>query len=616
MEYIKYIGDRIDKKWIKSFKQLGNSPISITKYDYLISVLPQIENFYITDKTEGERCFLIINSTKAIYITSRETKDITELLSEFPEKECIYDCELVKLENSDSGPKMYIFDVIVSDGMNVHSFSFKERYKLIKVSPILNVNIRMKEFIPLSISTYQNIIMRVYNSLKDKPYETDGIIFTSINESYNKTINYKWKPPGKLTIDFLLANYQDGQYLLLVGIARKMFDRFALTITQDEKTAINKIPGLKQSCEYFPVPFKNSLVSNYIIPQDILTKLTKEKDLGGKIVEMTYENNQWHFYKIREDRQKEISTGSYFGNNYKVAEQTLQSILNPLNLVDLIANYYDLSKNVYFQKKGDDDFKFVKKFNNFVKKSLINRYKTNSAIDLASGRGGDLNKYFDAKYKNLLMIEIDKNSIDEIINRKYEILMGKNDGSLNLLVESLDLNKSYKYNISQLEKRNIWFLKNDQVNIFCHFAFHYFTESEKSLKNICEFINFYLKPGSHFIITILNGQKVFDLIKNLKEWKTDKYLIQEVSMGKIFHGLGNKIKIKLPFSNEIYDEYLIDLLTLDVILAKYKIFRTEDRNFDKLLDEYSIYNEKFYSQLDYDDKKFISMYKYIVYTKK
>jgi hypothetical protein len=405
---------------------------------------------------------------------------------------------------------------------------------------------------------------------------------------------------------------------MLVGITQKMYERFGIKISSDEHMAIKKIfMGSIPDSDYFPVPFHNSLLNNYTISKIDLVKFTKD-NLDGKIIEFSFDFSQknWKFYKIRNDRQKDFLSGNYFGNNYKVAEKTLQSILNPLTLKVLISNYDYLSNESYFQKKSEEEYKFVKKFNNFVKKNLIMRFKSKSIIDLASGRGGDLNKYSDASVENLLMLEIDRNSIDEIINRKYNILLNKKFGGLNLIIENMDLNKFYKKNIEQIEKRQLDFLKDNKNNIFCHFAFHYFTENEKMTKNICEFINYYLKPGASFIITILDGSKIYELLKTHGEWKTNKYYIKLCDKSKIFSGYGHKIKIKLPFSNEIYDEFLIDLFMLDKVLSKHGIYRKEDRNFDKLLAEFESYNKYMYASIDNEDRLFLGLYKYVVYTKK
>src|SRR5690606_33525247 len=65
------------------------------------------------------------------------------------------------------------------------------------------------------------------------------------------------------------------------------------------------------------------------------SKSTTHEFPGGNeiaIVELAWnpKKNVWDFHCRRADREVEIATGRYYGNNYKIAEETLQSSLNPL----------------------------------------------------------------------------------------------------------------------------------------------------------------------------------------------------------------------------------------------------------------------------------------------
>ena len=75
----------------------------------------------------------------------------------------------------------------------------------------------------------------MYNGLSKTPYETDGLIFTSLDSNYYKTKNYKWKPVEKLTIDFFCVRNpvktpQD--YLLFNGITNKHFQQLGFSFDE------------------------------------------------------------------------------------------------------------------------------------------------------------------------------------------------------------------------------------------------------------------------------------------------------------------------------------------------------------------------------------------------
>lgn len=588
-DIIKYIGNKINKSWATSFKQLGNNPLALNKLNFTNDVLQNIENYYITDKSDGERVFLMINNTESKIIFSNSVLKIDLVM----DSEYIFDCEYIN-------NTVYIFDVIIFKGKNVSNNNFKIRHDIIL--KFENPSIKKKIFYPLDIQTYQNKLISLYKYNKIAEYNTDGIIFTNITSNYKDTLNYKWKPVEYLTIDFLAVKdtSNSNNYILMVGITDKMFKQFGIKLQNNYSELIKSLP-FKTNNEYFPIPFYNSIAEVYTFNSKL--------DIHGHIVELSYiiDKKEWKFHRIRTDRDIELKTGKYFGNNYKIAELTLMSILNPLLLKDMISPKFLLSDS-YFQK-DNSEYKNVRKFNNYVKKMLISKF-SGPMIDLASGRGGDLNKYVNIT-ENLLMIEIDKNAIEELINRKYNILT-KSDIGLNLSVLCLDLNTNYKKNIETVESLSYnKFIKNKVPTIFCHFAFHYFVSNSDMANNIISFISHFLQTNGSFIITIFDGSKVFNLLnQNNGKWKEDKYYIKFSKSVKsnIFKGLGTMIKVKLPFSEKLYEESLIDLFALDTIFKKHKMFRKEELNFANIN-----FNNQSFSE---SDKKFISLYKYVIYEKR
>jgi len=459
---------------------------------------------------------------------------------------------------------------------------------------------------------------------KNLPYKIDGIIFTIDGYNYNKTINLKWKPPTKLTIDFLaLSTGKPNKYILNSGILDNIADKFNINPNDNYNKIVNNfyqsIGSLKKDeNKYRPILFYNSIIPNIFY-------FNSKKDLNGHVIELSFDNKtyEWKFRKIRSDRDVELKYGTYYGNNYKVAEQTLQSILNPLTIKELTSSTILIKENLYF-KKQDSSYKNVRSFNNYVKNMLIYKYKdVNTIIDLASGRGGDLNKYINTNVKNLLMLEIDINAIEEIINRKYTILPRSNS-RCDLSVIKIDLNQNYKKNISLIDNKftNLdeflvnpqTYKKNSAQVIHCHFAMHYFLTDASSTKNILSFITHYLSKDGIFIVTIFNGDRVFKLLEeNNGSWKVDnKYMIKyNGKMPNKLSGFGHFIDVLLPLSDIPYKETLISIQNIKPLFESFGLYIRESQSFANLLKYHKSFNH-----LDDNDITFIGLYDYIIFRKK
>ncbi len=628
---VKYIAHILNKKWVTSFKQLVNNPTALTKRIYINDVLPNIDNYYVTEKLDGIRSFILIKTNPYLIkiLTSTEVQYIN--VNEPFEDEYIFDCEFLH-------SKVYIFDVIIYKGKNVANEPFKLRHSYLEeFDKIFNINrVIVKKFKKLSINNYQQYIADVYKYSKSL-YPIDGLIFVEITKNYNNTINLKWKPPRQLTIDFLAiraskSSHNRQEYILFTGISAKSLAQFNIKLKKQVNTIIENLKDLNITVgeNYKPIPFYNSLIPNIFVYN------SENLDLHGNIIELSINNGKWVFNKIRHDRNVELTGGTYYGNNYKVAELTLQSILNPLTFAELLSSRNILVKDLYF-KKQDNTYEYVKKFNNYVKDLIINRYKVNeneAIIDLASGRGGDLFKYINAATKHLLMLEVDINAIDEALERKYNIFSKKNvvNMSCDITILNLDLNKNFKKNIKSIDDvfedvdkfidlPNNIYKKHSVPVIHCHFAMHYMLENITDAKNIISFIDHYLKPGGVFIMTIFDGQLVFDLLKKNKGiWKPNsKYNISKLKFpSSNFSGFGYKIKVLLPLSDIPYEESLIDLLAIDKLFKAHNIMRIEERSFADILSKNSTSDfDKFNngSKLDNYDKQFISLYKYVIYKK-
>lgn len=591
-------------------KQIGPSPKGMSRYEYIAEILPQIDNFMITDKADGTRGIIDINGGIAHCIIGSD-------YLEFPVKSVvsmIIDCEIIK------NNKILAYDILEHNGRQMIDSAFSERQLLLSdVNKITSPEWTFieKKFYKLSVSTYQKNIMALYTAMKKYTYKTDGIIFTSVNTNYAKTKHFKWKPAEHLTIDFLYTNNE-----LWSGISRRQFRQIGMQLPPDYQNKADKWTKIHNGQlfnDFFPVPFMPSIMP-YIYKHPINWGKSKQ-NANDQIIEVSYDvsKKMWHFHRIRADRTEELKSGTYYGNNFKIAELTLEMVINPLTIHDLVKSQTELSQGFYFEK-SDDAYMAVRKFNSYVKGLLIKRYaNTNYVIDMASGKGQDLKRYYDAGIKNLLMLEIDQSAIDEIITRKYEfssklfipgidtpIQISNNPSSTSLVVVQIDLNKETGKNISTIEHIIPKFEKAKVDVIICNMALHYMVGSSQNIKNIVKFVSYWLRDDGDFVFTSMSSQNISKLLGSAKEWSNGVYKIEKKDP--------NHIKVLLPCSRELREEPLVNIMQLDKEFNNHGIVRIETRNFDEFLQIY-MQEKKNAMELDEPGKKFVGLYHYCVYKK-
>jgi hypothetical protein len=373
-------------------KQLGNKVIDLNRLIFA-SIKNNISNYYITDKLDGERCMVVIESGVIKFISStleiitmngddkKNPADGKKNPSGGKKLDAIIDGEKYTI-----GPEefqYYPFDILRYQGENIYDeYEFSKRLEVLsEVCLAINKSLGhdkfvMKKFIKLNTATYKKQI----SELKSEPkkYETDGIIFTPDVKGYFKMKIYKYKPREKLTIDFLIKKCpksligikpyikkldSNGLYILFVGIQKHCCRKLKLEplrgysdIFKDNQS-ISDIPKMlgvhykfKNVPEYFPIQFETSdrMAINYFESSD--------QNLDGEVGEFSWiDGSGWHLHRIREDRRVEISRGRYFGNNYSIAEITWMNIKFPLMIEDEGDGGDDVKEDDEGDGSGDDE---------------------------------------------------------------------------------------------------------------------------------------------------------------------------------------------------------------------------------------------------------------------
>ena len=75
-----------------TLKQIGKSPKGLSKHTYINDVLPNIDNFVITDKADGIRGIIEIENNMAHVLTNKYWK--LDILTKITN--CIIECEILE----------------------------------------------------------------------------------------------------------------------------------------------------------------------------------------------------------------------------------------------------------------------------------------------------------------------------------------------------------------------------------------------------------------------------------------------------------------------------------------------------------------------------------------
>lgn len=573
------------KKTHRSLKTLASQPITL---DRQIWHSLNLQDYYISAKADGIRGWLYGTRDSIFLITDK----ITEF-AKFQGREFILDCEIL-----DSN-KVLAFDCVYYEGENYINKDLQTR--LSAVSFVINkydLQVQAKPVVPIPQS-----IEKFWQ--KKHGFLIDGLIFTHKKDYYSV---YKWKPPEKMTIDFVAKKHvKNNNYILFVGAKLAVYKNLGLRTVENYNEYFPNAPKF-----YFPVAFQPSSNPHAYVWQDD----NDDNKYDNKIVELgwDFQNNTWKLHKVREDKQHLLEKNISFGNDYTIAVQIYNSFSNPFNVSDL-----DVRETGYFQQVKSSEYKALTKFNSYVKFQLAEKFHNENIIDLAAGKGQDLFTYHGIGACEILLIDRDKDALDQIDVRKKNL--GKAavyPFKFNPVAKSrihtmqADLTEDYK----KIHKR-IKIKFDFSVNaVFMNFALHYFTGSQKNLENIVNLVD--SLNTKYFIFTCFNGHEIFKTLQGLKNGEIkdlNKYKIRKLYSDSEFK-MGLKISVKHPFTQELYEEYLVDInevinmfLARGFILTEQSSFSSWQKNYYK----YSMKNNR--PQLDRMDKMYSALYSYVILQK-
>jgi len=645
----------------KGLKQLLNQVKTVDKVTH--KLIYPMKGYMITEKADGLRTLVYYEKANSglspVYLIN---KDLSEYEVKLDLTRFMCEGELITDEKDPSKKTLLIFDVMYFNDEKVYEMPMKLRINFIsKIIGELNkvidkfssgegdVKFVEKTFVtipPTDIEPKElhGYLKKKYGAKYD--YEIDGLIFSEPDADYRSTNSYKWKPPAYNSIDFLAikvpANIlgvkpylpKPGKtlYLLFSAIHINIKRKLGLSFIEFYDTVFPEYKSKKE--DYIPIQFCPSANPlEYMFYYD-----TDAEDLNYKVVELTktiskddqdkyrqYNLGEWNLLRIRDDRSFERAEDY---NNYEVAEKIYMNFLNPIFFEDLSE-----FPSSYFSFEAPTMYKAKNYYNRTIYGEIIynNANESEYLIDLGTGRGGDIMRYNQAGIKAGIFLDDDIDALTELIQRKYNMIKRtkfetkvskfRRERVSDLGIKILIMHANLKDDHASLLKKinDLGYAKHSKNVCTSNFALHYLCDTEANIKNIVELVDSLLIKGGLFVFTVMDGKAIFDLLSDLDEGQkwvamengVEKYGIKKLYSGAKIEPSGQTISVRMPFTNEYYEEPLCNVEYIIKLFTAKKYAVEMNSNFLDKINSPEVLSAKAGGRLTANDKHYIGLQRYV-----
>ncbi|KLT41949.1 guanine-N(7)-methyltransferase [Cutaneotrichosporon oleaginosum] len=291
--------------------------------------------------------------------------------------------------------------------------------------------------------------------------------------------------------------------------------------------------------------------------------------------------------------------------------------------VAAIASHYNQRAEVGVEQREYSPIIGLKKFNNWVKSVLIGKFTARrgrgggaKVLDIGCGKGGDLNKWKQARIALYVGMDIAATSIDQARERwqtmrgnRFEAFFAAHDCYSNPIHEALPP----QYTVRELYD-----------NVSMQFCMHYAFETPAKARMMMENVSRYLKRGGVFIGTIPNSALLLHRLEELPEGElTFGNTCYHITFSEREHkGLyGHEYRFYLEDAVEDVPEYIVDWDNFVALAREYgleliyrktfnDILQEEQgsRDFGPLLGRMGVINESGESAMDSDQWEAANLY--------
>ncbi|BEI83443.1 hypothetical protein CcaverHIS002_0400470 [Cutaneotrichosporon cavernicola] len=254
--------------------------------------------------------------------------------------------------------------------------------------------------------------------------------------------------------------------------------------------------------------------------------------------------------------------------------------------VATIASHYNQRAEVGIEQREFSPIIGLKKFNNWIKSVLIGKFTQRRrgggarVLDIGCGKGGDLNKWKQARIALYVGMDIAETSINQARERwqtmrgnRFEAFFSAHDCYTNPIHEALP---------PQYTMRDLY------DNVSMQFCMHYAFETPEKARMMMDNVTRYLKPGGLFIGTIPNSAL---LLSRLDEQPDDELSFGnsccQITFAERHHqGIyGREYRFYLQDAVEDVPEYIVDWDNFVALAGEYGLELVYQKTFNDILQE-------------------------------
>lgn len=213
--------------------------------------------------------------------------------------------------------------------------------------------------------------------------------------------------------------------------------------------------------------------------------------------------------------------------------------------MSVVKNHYDAVGTTTKKSRASGELFELKKFHNHVKRTLLKEYASNAErlLDLACGRGGDLQKWHDCSVEFVKGVDVSPKEIQEARARYAQLKTG--------MVCSFEVVDLLDNTFRQAPVYDV---------VTAMFCIHYFCESPDTLETFLRLVTSCLKPGGYFVGCCLDGSLV-------KTFPGSEYVtIEFLDDNKMLFALRDTVTFATAESRGSV-EYLVDVDTVQKVAA-------------------------------------------------
>ena len=604
--------------------------------------------YAVTEKIDGQRALIFLVDNKSYLIDLSNTVTDMGITVDKMYNNTLLDSEFVI--TPDDKCMLAVFDVLVDAGVNLTmDKTLQERlsriptklfdsFKGVEILTPVGRKIVCKKmfakqyYFPKNQHDLASIIKKI-NDTKFV-YKLDGIIFTPTDDNYYTGTSLKWKPSQMNTIDFLVRITETDKknrqikINLYVGVSIRDFIAKRMRHNPDY---YKLFPQFNEKSYYFPILFtppdaKSDIYAETLeydsVSDDGVYTVNGVPIKDNTVIEMSYQGDKWKPVKFRDDKTSVyLSQGRDAGNYWHIAYNVWENIMNPITL-DVLTGKQEIGEKYFRKVETSANTLGMVKFHNFIKLCYYKKYARDALwiMELAGGRGNDINKHVRIGAKNVLLVDIDQKAIAEGQTRIDSL--DPRERTTNFKSFVADISKDI---CSQIEAEGC---RPGQFDtIVCNFAIHYVFGSKDVIQTVKDYVSKYLKHGGYFMFSTFDGQKVFDfLISNNVGYNEEfkffsgeelLFVIKRLFKSNKFANYGQEIGIYIDRIGSYMNEYLVNLDYVINEFTKDDFKLIENTSFSKWHPIYSKrMKNKPKTKMSDAECQFSFLYNYIVMQKK